>query len=479
MLRLYNTLSKRVEEFISLTPGKVTLYQCGPTVYDYAHIGNFRTYTMTDLIVRTLKYLGYEVKFVSNVTDVGHLVSDGDTGEDKLEKGAAREGKTAWEIAEYFTRVYIDDAHKLNITDPQVRPRPTQLIPEQIEMVKKLWEKGYAYKIDDGIYFDTSKLPNYGELVSQNRKELLAGARIEPNPQKRNLTDFALWKLSPPDSRRQMEWDSPWGKGFPGWHIECSVMSSLYLGDQIDIHTGGADLIPIHHTNEIAQSEAVSGKHPFVRYWLHGQFMQVDGAKMSKSKGNFYSLADIENKGFGPLTLRYLYLTAHYRSFLNFTWTALTNAGRSLNELYRLAGAIDTEARKSQRTNLSAEKLEKIDIFRRQFRDALENDLNIPQALSVIWEMAKSNIPSVDKMDLLGDFDQVLGLRIIDNQLKADSLDPQTLPDDIRELLTKRQSSREKGDFAESDKLRIQIEAKGYLLEDLGKTGYRVKKNTV
>ncbi|MFZ5845565.1 MAG: cysteine--tRNA ligase, partial [Patescibacteria group bacterium] len=388
MLKLYNTLTKKIEEFQPLKPEEVTLYCCGPTVYDFAHIGNFRTYTLTDLLVRTLKYLGYKVRYVMNITDVGHLTSNSDTGEDKLEKGARREGKTAWEIAKFYTEAFLVDSQKLNLLEPDVRPRPTEHIAEQIAMVQKLLDKGFAYKIDDGIYFDTSRFKKYGELTGQSREELKAGARVEVNPQKKNLTDFALWKFTPNGVRRDMEWDSPWGKGFPGWHIECSAMSMKYLGEQFDIHTGGADLIPIHHTNEIAQSESTTGISPFVRFWIHGQFILVDGEKMAKSKNNFYKLSDIEARGFAPLALRYLYLTAHYRTFLNFTWEALQAAQASLDELRSQISNLKSQI--SKRSTLSSEKLQKIDKYREKFKEALENDLNIPQALAVAWEVAKS-----------------------------------------------------------------------------------------
>lgn len=457
MLKLYNTLTKKVEEFVPIKPEVVTVYACGPTVYDYAHIGNFRTYVMTDLLVRTLKYLGYKVKFVMNITDVGHLTSDADEGEDKLARGAKREGKTAWDIAKFYTEAFIADSKKLNLLEPDVRPKPTEHIAEQIKMVKTLLEKGYAYQIDDGIYFDTSKLAGYGVLTGQKFEEMKAGARVEVNPQKRNTTDFALWKFSKTPPKRQMEWESPWGLGFPGWHIECSAMSMKYLGDQIDIHAGGMDLIPIHHTNEIAQSEAATGKSPFVRYWVHGQFILVDGEKMAKSKENFYRLADVENKTFDPLALRYLYLTAHYKAFLNFTWEALDHTQRSLNQLR-------WQVSNSKRTTLSNEKLVRIDAFREKFKSALEEDLNVPKALAVAWEVVKSNIPSQDKYDLLVNFDEVLGLnlRSISN-IKYQILN---IPEEIQELLKKRENLRKKNKFEEADQMRIEIEKKGFTVED-------------
>lgn len=477
MLKLYNTLTKKIEEFVPRDPKLVTLYCCGPTVYDYAHIGNFRTYTMADILVRTLKYLGYQVKYVSNITDVGHLVSDSDSGEDKLEKGARREGKTAWDIAKFYTEAFLSDSKKLNLLEPDKRPKPTEHIPEQIAMVKTLLDKGFAYTIDDGIYFDTSKFPDYGALTGQNIEDLKAGARVEVNPQKRNPTDFALWKFSPSVKdasgqvqKRDMEWDSPFGKGFPGWHIECSAMSRKYLGDQIDIHTGGADLVPIHHTNEIAQSESATGKSPFVAYWVHGQFILVDNEKMAKSKGNFFRLSDIEAKHIDPLALRYLYLMAHYRTFLNFTWEGLSGAQKALDELRLQLSAISYHL--SERTQLSEEKLKKVDAYREKFNTALENDLNMPQALAVAWEVVKSNIPSQDKNDLLMNFDEVLGLK-----LKRESRieKREEIPVDVKKLLDQREALRREKNFDEADELRKEIEAKGYLLED-SPQGYRVKK---
>lgn len=439
MLKLYNTLTKIIEEFDHRTDEPVTLYCCGPTVYDYAHIGNFRTYSMTDFLVRTLRYLGYTVKYSMNITDVGHLVSDADEGEDKLEKGAKREGKTAWDIAKFYTDAFVSDSKKLNLLEPDFRPHATDYIKEQITMVKTLIDKNYAYTIDDGIYFDTSKFAHYGQLTGQNIEELKAGARVEPNPQKKNPTDFALWKFSPKDKKRDMEWDSPWGVGFPGWHIECSAMSRATLEtDQLDIHTGGADLIPVHHTNEIAQSEATTGKHPFVRYWVHGQFIMVDGAKMAKSKGNFYTLSDIEKRGYEPLALRYLYTSAHYRTFLNFTWEALDAAQKSLNELRsRVASGADSSPE-----------------LKKKFQEALENDLNMPQALAIAWEAARI------APQLLLDFDRVLGLDLDKKPVNVE------VPVYIKHLIQKRENLRKLKKFDEADAVRIEIEEKGYKIED-------------
>ncbi len=473
-MQFYNTLTKSIAEFKPLLPNQVSIYACGPTVYDYAHIGNFRTYTLTDLVVRALKRAGYSVKYVMNITDVGHLVSDADSGEDKMEKGARREGKSAWDIAKYFTDVFLSDSTKLNLLEPDVRPKPTEHIPEQIAMVQALLDRGYAYVIDDGIYFDTSKFSGYGALTGQNLEELKAGARVEMNPQKRNLTDFALWKFSYPMGRafdsklddpklvRQMEWDSPWGKGFPGWHIECSAMIRKHLGDQIDIHTGGMDLVPVHHTNEIAQSEATTGKVPFVEYWVHGQFIQVDGEKMSKSKGNFYRLADIEAKGYDPLALRYLYLTAHYRTFLNFTWNGLDAAQNALRELRNHIVTLREQMQQGERVQLSPEKLRKVDEYRQSFTHALSLDLNLPRALSVVWEVVKSNIPAGDKYDLLLDFDEVLGLDLAHVSGKPVA----EIPAEIQQLGDKRFALRAAKKFSEADAIREQLTAKGFEVKD-------------
>lgn len=471
MLKLYNTLTKKVEEFKPMNPKLVTVYCCGPTVYEYAHIGNFRTYTMTDFLVRTLRYLGYTVKYSMNITDVGHLVSDADEGEDKLEKGARREGKTAWDIAKFYTEAFIADSAKLNLLEPDARPHATGYIKEQIAMVQTLLDKGVAYTIDDGIYFDISKFASYGQLTGQNIEELKAGARVEPNPQKRNPTDFALWKFSYPKGRsfdsvqgakkRDMEWDSPWGKGFPGWHIECSAMSRATLGaDQLDIHTGGADLIPVHHTNEIAQSEAATGKSPFVRYWVHGQFIMADGEKMAKSKGNFYKLADIEAKGFEPLALRYLYMTAHYRAFLNFTWEALFSAQRSLDELRNKVESVRQDVSNVTLSEWS-------ESARKLFKISLEDDLNLPKALVVVWNVVKHNLDPKEKYKLLLDFDRVLGLDL-DRPLAEE-----IVPEDIARLVEKRQQIRKEKKFDEADAIRKEIEGKGYMVEDTPK-GVRV-----
>jgi len=474
MLRLYNTLTKQEVEFTPLDPHQVTLYSCGPTVYNFAHIGNFRTYAMTDILVRTLRYFGYKVVYVMNITDVGHLVSDSDIGEDKMEKGARREGKSAWDIAKYYTNAFIKDSGKLNLTAPDFLPHATDCIQEQITLVEKLLQKKIAYTIDDGIYFDTGKMSNYGMLTGQNMADLKTGARVEPNPQKRNPTDFALWKFSYPSGRafdpsldrkrRDMEWESPWGTGFPGWHIECSAMSMKYLGDQIDIHAGGVDLIPVHHTNEIAQSEAVTGMSPFVRVWIHGQFILVDGEKMAKSKNNFYTISDIEKRGFEPLALRYLFMTAHYRVFLNFTWVALQAAQTSLHELRERVKEWGTGKEVSLSTKAVG--------YKSKFDNALQSDINMPVCLGVLWDTVKSDLTDSEKRQLvLEHYDRVLGLSL-DIRPKGDEI----IPAEIKELLMKRDTFRNEKKFEEADVIRQKIEDAGFLINDTQKGAKVIKK---
>lgn len=463
-LKLFNTLSRKVEVFKPLNPPKVGMYTCGPTVYDYAHIGNFRTYILSDIVHRTLLYLGYKVKAVMNITDVGHLTSDADEGEDKLERGARREGKTAWEIAAKYTKIFLKDTKKLNMLPPSILCKATDHIKEQIELVKKLEEKGYTYKTSDGIYYDTSKFPDYGKLARLDLKGLKAGARVAVNPEKRNPTDFALWKFSPQGKKRDMEWDSPWGKGFPGWHIECSAMSMKYLGETFDIHLGGIDLLPVHHTNEIAQSEAATGKK-FVNYWIHGEFILVDGEKMSKSKGNFYNLGDIEKKGFDPLALRYLYLTSHYRSEMNFTWRALEGAQRALD---RLREQVSEGKEEDGVTNST---ISGIANFSSRFKKAISNDLNMPKALAVVWDLVKSDYPSSAKKASLLKFDQVLGLDL-EKGVKIDRV--VKLDEEIKKLLEKRENLRKQKKWQEADKIREEIEEKGLIIEDTPE-GPRIK----
>lgn len=460
MLKLFNTLTRQLEEFKPIDAGKVRMYTCGPTVYWDATIGNFRCYVLEDILVRTLELNGYEVTRALNITDVGHLVSDSDEGEDKMEKGARRENKTVWEIAEQYSNRFVQSAAKLNIKIP---PKPllcraTDHIPEQIELVRILMDKGFAYKISDGVYFDTSKFPNYGQLSRQKAEEKEEGARVDINPEKRNKTDFALWKFSPKDEKRQMEWESPWGVGFPGWHAECSAMAHKYLGQPFDIHCGGVDHIPVHHENEIAQSEAAYGVK-LADYWWHNEFLLVDGQKMSKSLGNVYTVPDLEAKGFDPLALRYFYLGAHYRQIQNFTFEALTAAQNALRRLWSYSRELDEGG--AVLADIQAD-----------FSSALDDDLNTSKALAAVWKMVEGDYPAADKGATLLWMDKVLGLDL--EKYVGKRID---IPENVKTLLARRQAARDSKDWAESDNLRKTIEERGWTVEDT-KDGQKASPKT-
>jgi len=462
MLRLYNSLSRTIEEFKPFNPPRVTMYTCGPTVYDFAHIGNLRTYTMADMLVRTLKYNSFEVKYVINITDVGHLtgdnLGDADIGEDRLEKSARREGKTAWEIAKFYTDAFLQDYQKLHLTQPEVFARATDHIKEQIDLIKKLEEQGYTYRISDGIYFDTSKFKDYGKLSDMD--QIKEGARVEMNEEKRNPRDFALWKFSPKDTIRQMEWDSPWGRGFPGWHIECSAMSMKYLGETIDIHAGGIDLKQIHHPNEIAQSEAATHKQ-FVRYWFHVAFMLVQGERMSKSLGNTYRLYDLEKEGYDPMDLRYLYLQTHYRQEMNFTFGALDAARNALKRLKNIILEWDPP-------NIGCAEYEQ------KFLDALNDDLNTPQALAVVWDMVKSDYPTSAKARSLFKMDEVLGFNL-QEYYEQTAKYPVEVPQEVLDLVEERARARKNKQYMRADQIRNKIRKLGFDIQDTEK-GTEIKK---
>ena len=438
MLKIYNTLSHSVEGFTSLAHQKVGMYSCGPTVYDYQHIGHMRRYVGDDILVRVLKANKYNVHHVLNITDVGHLVSDSDTGEDKMEKGAKKFGLSVWDIAKKFEAQFKDSCKLLNITLPQDLMHATDYIPEQIELIKKLEEKGFTYTTKDGIYYDTSKFPDYFKLSRQNPEDLRAGMRVEMG-EKKNVSDFALWKFSPSGEKRQMEWESPWGIGFPGWHIECSAMSMKALGPHFDIHTGGIDHISIHHTNEIAQSEAATGE-TFANYWIHHAFLTVEGQKMSKSLGNFYTVEDVKAKGFDPMALRYLYLQTHYRQEMNFTWESLEAAQTALGKLRRYY----LESREGEA------------MLPVEFEDAINDDLNIAKALATVWE----HIGNLTKSDFTK-IDEVLGLKLATyHEVEIE------IPAAVRELVEQREEARKNRDFARSDELRDQIASHGFDVMD-------------
>lgn len=448
-LSLYDTYAREQREFTPIKDdGSVGLYCCGPTVYNYAHIGNLRTYIFEDVLRRVLELNNYKVDHVVNITDVGHLVSDADDGEDKMEKGAARTGKTAWEIADIYTEAFFEDLKHLNIKTPTVICKATDHIEEQITAIQQIEAKEMTYITSDGVYFDTSRDPDYGYLARLNIEGLQEGARVEKG-EKRNPTDFALWKFSPPDEKRQMEWDSPWGKGFPGWHIECSAMATKYLGPLFDIHCGGKDHIPIHHSNEIAQSMACYGTR-LSNYWMHGYFLQTDKAKMSKSSGEFLRMQSLIDKGQDPIAYRYLCLLAHYRSDINFSWETLESATTALNRIrnayYQLAdgGTVD-------------------ETYKAQFISSVNDDLNTSKAIVLIGEILKStDMKDADKKATIDFFDETLGLQLAQwaPAAKAD------VPDEITRLVEARQKARASKDWAAADKARDDLASLGYEVID-------------
>jgi cysteinyl-tRNA synthetase len=447
-ITLSNSLGREKQIFQSLKEHQVGMYTCGPTVYDRASIGNFRSFIFADILRRTLEQSGYAVTHVMNITDVGHLVSDADDGEDKLEKGAKREGKTAWEVADMYTQLFLADMKRVNVLMPHVMPKATDHIAEQIAMVKTMEDKGFTYTISDGVYFDTAKLPNYGRLSGQKTSEKEEGARIGVNEEKRNAADFALWKFSPKDEVRHMEWESPWGKGFPGWHIECSAMAEKYLGLPFDIHTGGIDHIAVHHENEIAQADAARGVLE-AHYWLHNEFLLIDGGKMSKSLKNTYSLDDLQTKGISPLAFRYFLLGAHYKTPLNFTWEAAQGAQNALNKL------VDTVRLWDRPTEVDQALIV-------EFMQHVQNDLDTAGALASLWKLVGDDVlPSSVKAATLLAFDEVLGLALEDVVAR-----PLKVPADVQALLDQREQARLSKDFAHSDRLRDQIAELGFKVED-------------
>lgn len=454
-LRLFDTWERRIREFESLEPGKVGLYCCGPTVYNYAHIGNLRTYLFEDILRRTLELNGYEVNHVVNITDVGHLTSDADTGEDKMEVGSRRTGKTAWEIAELYTAAFKDDLNKLNVLPPTLWCKATDHIPEQIAFIADLKAKGFTYKTSDGIYFDSRKLNSYGYLARLDIDGLLEGARVHES-ERRFVTDFALWKFSPKGEQRQMEWASPWGRGFPGWHIECSAMSATYLGDFFDIHCGGEDHIPIHHTNEIAQTEASRGTR-LANFWMHGYFLQINRAKMAKSRGELLRLATLEERGFEPVAYRYLCLTGHYRTQMSFSWESLESAATALSRLYQAAYEWGEPGTVSEE-------------WYQRFVACVNNDLNMPRALAVAWDLVRSDETPASKKATLLAFDAIFGLDIAHWTPKT-----YEIPSEVLTLADERETARIEKNWQRADELRAAITAAGYQVEDT-RQGPRVRK---
>ncbi len=459
-LKVYNSLTRKKDLFEPLLPGKVSLYTCGPTVYNFAHIGNLRTYVFEDVLKRVLVTCGYEVRHVMNVTDVGHLVSDADEGEDKMALGARREGKSAGEIAEFYWQAFRKDMRRLNLLEPDVWCKATEHIAEQIELVRQLQKKGVTYVIDgDGVYFDTAKLPDYGKLARLNLEGLRAGARVEMAAGKRNPTDFALWKFSPTDRQRLMEWDSPWGVGFPGWHIECSAMAIKYLGERMDIHCGGVDHISLHHTNEIAQAETALG-HKWVNWWMHGEFLTFpkgetgEEARMSKSSGEFLTLDRLIERGFEPMAYRYFCLNAHYRQQLAFTWEGLSAAASAYARLKR--AVLDLRPHYGGGESPIPEHLDAMTA-------AAEDDLNMPQSLAAMWAALKdTRAPKGRLYATLLAMDSVLGLHLAEMREKPLAISEER----VQALIDERAAAREAKDFARADDIRNQLAEMGVTLED-------------
>jgi len=460
MLKLYNTLTRKKEEFVPLKKGTVKMYSCGPTVYNYAHIGNMRAYIFMDTLRKVLKYNGYKVKHVMNITDVGHLVSDADEGEDKMAKTARIENRSVYEIAEEYTDAFMKDIKALNIDTPEHIAKATEHIREMEIYVNDIVKNGYAYETSKGVYFDTSKLPNYGKMLSNNNiDDLKAGARVEVDTEKRNPQDFALWIKAPKE--HIMKWNSKWGLCYPGWHIECSAMSRKYLGDKFDIHTGGVDHIPIHHENEIAQSIGATG-HNLANYWMHVEFLLIDGGKMSKSLGNVYTLNDLKAKGIDALSYRYFTYSSHYRNKLNFTWDAIKSAKNSLNKLRDMIALHKGVNKKIDKNIISK--------YEEQFLDAINDDMNMPVAISIVWEIAKEKEKSNDFYELIKKFDSVLSLDLDKND-KEDI----NIPEDIKLILNERKDARKNKNFAKSDELRDKLKELGYIVKDT-KDGQIIEK---
>ncbi len=457
-IKLHNTLTGKLEEFQPIKRGEVGMYHCGPTVYDYIHIGNLRSFLLADILRRTFEFLGFKVRQVMNITDVG-IGGNNDEGEDKIIKGLKREGKTVdmgsmKELGDFYTERFKEDITKLNIKKPDVLPKASEHIPEQIELIKALEEKGFTYKISDGIYFDVSKDTHYGKLGGIGRD---LESRIGPNQEKRGSKDFALWKFN-----FNLGFPSPWGQGFPGWHLECSVMSTKYLGNTFDIHTGGIDLASIHHNNEIAQSETACGCE-LAHYWLHNEFVNVVDGKMAKSEGNQITFDTLVKKGYSPLTYRYFLLMAHYKTPINFSWEALEAAQNAYRKLKEFTGSLRSNLRNSKGSTLEYSNL---------FKKAIENDLNTPEALAVVWKLIKDEgISPADKRTTLLDFDKVLGLDLENNEFEV-----KDIPEEVKQLIKERETARATGDYSKSDQLRAQINTLGFIVEDTA-SGQKISKS--
>ena len=452
-IQVYNTLTHSKEKFNPIDNNQIKIYSCGPTVYSYAHIGNFRTYVFVDSLRRMFKYNGYKLEHVMNITDVGHLTSDADTGEDKMEKAAKKEGKNPYEIAEFYTKAFMEDMKKLNIDMPNIISKATDNIPEMLQMVKDIIDRGYAYETSKGIYFDVSKLDKYPVLSNNNVEGQEAGARIDVDPEKRNPYDFAIWIKAP--ENHIMKWDSPWGKSYPGWHLECSAMGRKFLGEHFDIHTGGIDHVPIHHENEIAQSKGATGCVP-ANYWMHCEFLLVDGGKMSKSLGNVYTLAELQEKGIEPLAYKLFCFTAHYRNKLNFTFDGVKASQVALN---RLREGYFKHKEGNEKINQHI-----IENYEQKFNSAINDDLNMPLAMGIVWEVIKESKKSVEYARLIEKFDEVMGLNL--RNYNPNTNKETKIPKEIEELVEERTKARQEKNWQKSDELRERIKELGYIIKD-------------
>jgi len=446
-MKLYNTLTRQLEEFVPINEKIIGIYSCGPTVYWNQHVGHMYAYVQWDTMVRALRYQNYDVKWVMNITDVGHLTSDEDAGEDKMEKGAKREGLTVWQIADKYIAQFKESMGFLNISEPNVLCRATEHISEQIDLIKKIEANGFAYKTKTGLVFDTGKFVDYAKFANLNLSEQDAGARVVVDEDKKNPWDFLLWVTNQPE--HIMKWDSPWGVGFPGWHIECTAMSTKYLGAQFDIHTGGIEHIPVHHTNEVAQAFGAFGRQT-ANYWLHNNWLLINGEKMSKSLGNNILASDLVVKGYDPLALRYLILTSHYRQGMNFTWESLVAAGTALKRLRNKFNEVKGTGRIDEG-------------YKTEFLNAINDDLNFSKALALIWTLLDDkNVSAEDKLATILDFDRVLGLDLG----KTDKTEEMEIPEEIKKLVEKREKLRKEKKFAEADKIRSKISDLGFKVSD-------------
>lgn len=469
-LFFYNTLTGKKEKFIPINKNEVKMYSCGPTVYSYAHIGNFRTYIFVDSLRRTLEYNGYKMKHVMNITDVGHLTSDADTGEDKMEKAAKKEGKDPYEIAKFYANAFMNDMGKLHIEKPEIITKATDNIPQMIEMVEEIIKNGYGYETSKGIYFDVSKLDKYPVLSNNSVEGQQAGARVEVDKEKRNPFDFALWIKAP--ENHIMKWDSPWGKSYPGWHIECSAMGRRFLGENFDIHTGGVDHIPVHHENEIAQCKGAFGHNP-ANFWMHCEFLLVDGGKMSKSLGNIYTISELKEKGIEPLAYKLFCFSSHYRNKLNFTFDGVKASNIALNRI-----------RKGYLAHLNGNdsiEEKEIEEYENRFHNAINDDLNIPLAIGVLWDVIRNEKKSKELADLILRFDKVFGLDLANSEkylqeLNENEEDISVIPEQVLQFANERKIARENKDFQKADLLRKKIEESGYQIKDIAGGDYKIVK---